>query len=104
MPAYLSAKRMSLHRRRLSRSVGAGGYPRTSATHIALVGLQPAMLDDYGGSQATGTGATAAAEQAALAQLAAWGMCRNRLMNRAVSIMTVCRWKITKAFACASTG
>ena len=28
---------------------------------------------------------------------------RNRLRSCAVSIMTVCRWKITKAFACVST-
>ncbi len=37
-----------------------------------------------------------AAEQAALAQLAAGELCRNRLMNRAVSIMTVCHGKLRR--------
>ena len=43
--------------------------------HIALVGLQPAMLDDYGGSLSElARERLPAAEQAALAQLAAWGI------------------------------
>lgn len=43
--------------------------------HIALVGLQPAMLDDYGGSLSElAREQLPAAEQAALAQLAAWGI------------------------------
>ncbi len=49
----------------------------------------------------TGAGATARREQAALAQLAAWGIVPQPANDRAVSIMTVCRWKITKAFVCA---
>ncbi len=62
--------------------------PRWSATRNARrLRRQP---------ERTGTEQLPAAEQAALAQLAAWGIGRNRLMNRAVSIMTVCRWKIRR--------
>jgi hydrogenase maturation protease len=58
------------------RSAGAGGHSRPSApAHIALVGLQPVQLDDYGGSLTDIARAQLpAAEQAALTQLAAWGI------------------------------
>ncbi len=105
IPAYLSAKKMSLHQNSFSEVLALADIRGHLPAHIALVGLQPAMLDDYGGSLSElAREQLPAAEQAALAQLAAWELCRNRLMNRAVSIMTVCRWKITKAFVCASTG
>ena len=86
------------------RSVGAGGYPRTSAsTYWPSVGLQPAMLDDYGGSLSELARRTARCGTGGAGAAGCVGNCyRNRLMNRAVSIMTVCRWKITKAFACAN--
>lgn len=105
IPAYLSAKKMSLHQNSFSEVLALADIRGHLPAHIALVGLQPAMLDDYGGSLSE-----LAREQLPLRNRRRWRswlrgeLCRNRLMNRAVSIMTVCRWKITKAFACASTG
>ncbi len=46
----ISARRKEPASEQFLRSAGAGRYPRTSPAHIALVGLQPAMLDDYGGT------------------------------------------------------
>lgn len=96
---------MSLHQNSFSEVLALADIRGHLPAHIALVGLQPAMLDDYGGSLSElAREQLPAAEQAALAQLAAWGIVPQPPMNRAVSIMTVCRWKITKAFACVSTG
>lgn len=104
IPAYLSAKKMSLHQNSFSEVLALADIRGHLPAHIALVGLQPAMLDDYGGSLSElAREQLPAAEQAALVQLAAWELYRNRLRSCAVSIMTVCRWKITKAFACVST-
>ncbi len=116
---------MSLHQNSFSEVLALADIRGHLPAHSALVGLQPAMLDDYGGSLSElAREQLPAAEQAALAQLAAWGivpqpanesrcltnwhgsncplrnrrrwrswlrgeLCRNRLMNRAVSIMTV---------------
>ncbi len=105
IPAYLSAKKMSLHQNSFSEVLALADIRGHLPAHIALVGLQPAMLDDYGGSLSE-----LAREQLPPRNRRRWRswlrgeLCRNRLMNRAVSIMTVCRWKITKAFVCASTG
>ncbi len=44
----ISARRNEPAPEQFLRSAGAGRYPRTLPAHIALVGLQPAMLDDYG--------------------------------------------------------
>lgn len=105
IPAYLSAKKMSLHQNSFSEVLALADIRGNLPAHIALVGLQPAMLDDYGGSLSE-----LAREQLPAAEQGRWRnwlrgeLSRNRLMNRAVSIMTVCRWKTTKAFACASTG
>ncbi|EHQ1255146.1 hydrogenase 1 maturation protease [Escherichia coli] len=67
IPAYLSAKKMSLHQNSFSEVL--------ALADIALVGLQPAMLDDYGGSLSElAREQLPAAEQAALVQLAAWGI------------------------------
>lgn len=95
---------MSLHQNSFSEVLALADIRGNLPAHIALVGLQPAMLDDYGGSLSElAREQLPAAEQAALVQLAAWELYRNRLRSCAVSIMTVCRWKITKAFACVST-
>ena len=60
IPAYLSAKKMSLHQNSFSEVLALADIRGHLPAHIALVGLQPAMLDDYDGSpERTGTGATA---------------------------------------------
>ena len=75
IPAYLSAKKMSLHQNSFSEVLALADIRGHLPAHIALVGLQPAMLDDYGGSlSALARAQLPAAEQAALAQLAAWGI------------------------------
>lgn len=53
-------------------------------SRVALVGLQPARLDEHGGSL-TGVARAQlpAAEQAALAQLADWGSSRSRARSAA---------------------
>ena len=65
IPAYLSAKKMSLHQNSFSEVLALADIRGHLPAHIALVGLQPAMLDDYGGSLS---------ELARLVQLAAWGI------------------------------
>lgn len=75
IPAYLSAKKMSLHQNSFSEVLALADIRGHLPAHIALVGLQPAMLDDYGGSLSElAREQLPAAEQAALAQLAAWGI------------------------------
>lgn len=104
IPAYLSAKKMSLHQNSFSEVLALADIRGHLPAHIALVGLQPAMLDDYGGSLSElAREQLPAAEQAALYSWRPRELYRNRLRSCVVSIMTVCRWKITKAFACVST-
>ena len=75
IPAYLNAKKMSLHQNSFSEVLALADIRGHLPAHIALVGLQPAMLDDYGGSLSElAREQLPAAEQAALAQLAAWGI------------------------------
>ncbi len=75
IPAYLSAKKMSLHQNSFSEVLALADIRGHLPAHIALVGLQPAMLDDYGGSLSElAREQLPAAEQAALVQLAAWGI------------------------------
>ena len=105
IPAYLSAKKMSLHQNSFSESAGAADIRGHLPAYITLVGQQPAMLDDYGGSLSElAREQLPAAEQAALVQLAAWGIAPQPTEELRWPSMTVCRWKITKAFACVSTG
>ncbi|MGU0171890.1 hydrogenase 1 maturation protease [Escherichia coli] len=59
IPAYLSAKKMSLHQNSFSEVLALADIRGHLPAHIALVGLQPAMLDDYGGSLSELAGATA---------------------------------------------
>lgn len=66
IPAYLSS---------FSEVLALADIRGHLPAHIALVGLQPAMLDDYGGSLSElAREQLPAAEQAALVQLAAWGI------------------------------
>lgn len=75
IPAYLSAKKISLHQNSFSKVLALADIRGHLPAHIAFVGLQLAMLDDYGGSLSElAREQLPAAEQAALAQLAAWGI------------------------------
>ncbi len=75
VPSYLSAKKMSLHQNSFSEVLALADIRGHLPAHIALVGLQPVQLDDYGGSLTDIARAQLpAAEQAALTQLAAWGI------------------------------
>ena len=69
IPAYLSAKKISLHQNSFSEVLALADIRGHLPAHIALVGLQPAMLDDYGGSLSElAREQLPAAEQSALAQ------------------------------------
>ena len=68
IPAYLSAKKMSLHQNSFSEVLALADIRGHLPEQIALVGLQPAMLDELAREQLP------AAEQLALAQLAEWGI------------------------------
>lgn len=75
VPSYLSAKKMSLHQNSFSEVLALADIRGNMPPHVALVGLQPVMLDEYGGSLTEEARARLpAAEQAALDQLAAWGI------------------------------
>ncbi|AOP44207.2 hydrogenase 1 maturation protease [Edwardsiella piscicida] len=75
VPAYLSAKKMSLHQSSFSEVLALADIRGHMPSRVALVGLQPALLDEYGGSLTEVARAQLpAAEQAALAQLADWGI------------------------------
>lgn len=64
---------MSLHQNSFSEVLALADIRGHLPAHIALVGLQPVQLDDYGGSLTDIARAQLpAAEQAALTQLAAW--------------------------------
>lgn len=66
---------MSLHQNSFSEVLALADIRGHLPAHIALVGLQPVQLDDYGGSLTNIARAQLpAAEQAALTQLAAWGI------------------------------
>lgn len=66
---------MSLHQNSFSEVLALADIRGHLPAHIALVGLQPVQLDDYGGSLTDIARAQLpAAEQAALTQLAAWGI------------------------------
>lgn len=66
---------MSLHQNSFSEVLALADIRGHLPSHIALVGLQPAQLDEYGGSLTDIARAQLlAAEQASLRQLAAWGI------------------------------
>ena len=54
VPSYLSAKKMSLHQNSFSEVLALADIRGHLPAHIALVGLQPVQLDDYGGSLESG--------------------------------------------------
>lgn len=105
IPAYLSAKKMSLHQNSFSEVLALADIRGHLPTHIALVGLQPAMLDDTAVALASLRGSNCLQRnRRRWCNCRRGELCRNGRRNRVVSIMTVCRWKITKVFACVSIG
>lgn len=75
VPRYMGAKKVSMHQAGfqevLSSAQLAGEFPR----RLALVGVQPAVLDDYGGSLTPGVRAQLLpAVELAIRTLARWGI------------------------------
>lgn len=50
VPAFMGAKKMSLHQTGFQEVLSVAGLRGWQPEKIALVGIQPAMLEDYGGS------------------------------------------------------
>lgn len=50
VPAYLTAKKMSLHQTGFSEVLALAELSGQGPAQLALVGVQPAQLEDYGGS------------------------------------------------------
>ncbi|MCB6182380.1 HyaD/HybD family hydrogenase maturation endopeptidase [Leeia sp. TBRC 13508] len=75
VPAYLTAKKMSLHQTGFSEVLGLaelkGNYPE----EVVLIGVQPVVLEDYGGSLSDPVRAQVAPALAlAERQLTEWGV------------------------------
>jgi len=75
VPAYLSAKKMSLHQTGFSEVLALADLAGHQPESIVLIGVQPLLLDDFGGSlsdivRAQIEPALALARQ----QLSAWGV------------------------------
>lgn len=50
VPAYLTAKKMSLHQTGFSEVLGLAQLKGCQPEQLRLIGVQPAVLEDYGGS------------------------------------------------------
>lgn len=75
VPAYLTAKKMSLHQTGFSEVLALAELKGALPTAITLIGVQPAELEDYGGSLSPAVRAQLpAALDMALQTLAAWGV------------------------------
>ncbi|TCJ17178.1 HyaD/HybD family hydrogenase maturation endopeptidase [Parasulfuritortus cantonensis] len=75
VPAFMGAKKMSLHQTGFQEVLAVAGLRGWRPEAVALVGVQPAMLEDYGGSLTdTVKGVLPAAVAAALGLLAEWGV------------------------------
>ncbi|NTV97139.1 MAG: HyaD/HybD family hydrogenase maturation endopeptidase [Thiobacillus sp.] len=74
VPAFMGAKKMSLHQTGFQEVLAVAGLRGWRPEAVCLVGMQPEMLEDYGGSLTdTVKAALPAALDAALANLADWG-------------------------------
>ncbi|WP_293762046.1 HyaD/HybD family hydrogenase maturation endopeptidase [uncultured Aquitalea sp.] len=75
VPAYLTAKKMSLHQTGFSEVLGLADLKGSLPKDIMLIGVQPVQLEDYGGSLTEPVRAQLApAIQQAMTQLAEWGV------------------------------
>lgn len=84
---------MSLHQNKASEVLALADDRGHLPSHIALVGLQPVQLDDYGGSLTDIARAQLpAAEQAAPYATGCVGDCARPTMKRCLNY-GACRWK-----------
>ena len=75
VPAYLTAKKMSLHQTGFSEVLALAALKGNLPRRIVLIGVQPVQLEDYGGSLTPAVRAQLApAVAAAAAELTAWGV------------------------------
>lgn len=75
VPAYLTAKKMSLHQTGFSEVLGLADLKGRLPRRIALIGVQPVELEDYGGSLTEPVRSQIEPAVAlAAAELAAWGV------------------------------
>jgi hydrogenase maturation protease len=75
VPAYLTAKKMSLHQTGFSEVLALADLKSALPTAITLIGVQPVELEDYGGSLSPAVRAQLpAALDMSLHTLAAWGV------------------------------
>jgi hydrogenase maturation protease len=74
VPAFMGAKKMSLHQTGFQEVLAVAQLRGWRPEELALIGMQPAVLDDYGGSLSeTVKHALPAALEAAVLMLDAWG-------------------------------
>ena len=74
VPAFMGAKKMSLHQTGFQEVLAVAGLRGWQPEAICLIGLQPEMLEDYGGSlTATVKAALPGAVAAGLDVLTEWG-------------------------------
>lgn len=94
VPAYLTAKKLSLHQTSFSEVLALLQLTGGQLSEIVLIGVQPECLDDYGGSLTPQVKAQLM-PAVCLAQevLAQWGMRPCPLKD---SIITACVWNATK--------
>lgn len=79
VPAFLGAKKMSLHQTGFQEVLAVAALRGWRPDALVLVGMQPQMLDDYGGSlTATVKAALPGAVEAAVALLDDWGVAPER--------------------------
>ncbi len=74
VPAFMGAKKMSLHQTGFQEVLAVATLRGWQPERIVLIGMQPAILEDYGGSLSdTVKASLPAAIDAALACLSEWG-------------------------------
>jgi hydrogenase maturation protease len=79
VPAFMGAKKMSLHQTGFQEVLALAGLRGWRPEQIVLIGVQPAVLEDYGGSLSdTVKAELPAAVDAALTFLHAWQACPER--------------------------
>jgi len=75
VPRYLGAKKVSMHQTGFQEVLASASLAGELPSHLALIGVQPLCLDDYGGGLTPPVAARLPEVVAlAVAELAAWGV------------------------------
>lgn len=75
VPSYMGAKKVSMHQTGFQEVLAAARLAGSHPRHLALIGVQPVVLDDYGGSLRPAVKARVPeAVDLAAAVLAEWGV------------------------------